>query len=53
MSIVQALLTLMNGTIEIKSEKGRGTVITVSMPHRYASKDDINKNTLLTDNVRL
>ena len=53
MSIVQALLTLMNGSIEIKSEKGRGTVVTVSMPHRYASKDDINKNALLTDNVRL
>lgn len=53
MSIAKSLMKLMHGTIEITSEKGKGTVVKTSQPHRYASKEDINKNTLLTDNVRL
>ncbi len=53
MSIASALMKLMHGTIEITSEKGKGTVVKTSQPHRYANKEDINKKTLLTDNVRL
>ena len=53
MSIASTLMKLMHGTIEISSEKGKGTLVKTSQPHRYASKEDINKKTLLTDNVRL
>ena len=53
LSIAKSLLTLMNGTIEIKSESGKGTTVVTSQPHRYAKKEDVEKGTTLVDNVRL
>lgn len=40
MSIVKELVTLMQGTIEIDSEPGRGTKIEVQIPFRIATEKD-------------
>ena len=53
LSITKTLLYLMNGTIAIKSELGKGTVVTTTQPHRYAKKEEVEKSTSLTGNVRL
>ncbi len=53
LSITKGLLYLMNGTINVKSELGKGTTITVSIPHRCAEKKDVEKATSLTGNVLL
>ena len=53
LSITKGLLYLMNGTINVKSELGKGTTITVSIPHRCAEKKDVEKTTSLTGNVIL
>ena len=44
----------MHGTIEITSEKGRGTIVRTSQPHRYAKQSDIGNDTdvMFTSNVR-
>ena len=51
LSIAKNLLTIMNGTIDIKSEEGKGTTVRTSQPHRFAKKEDITKDTLLVNNV--
>ncbi len=52
LSIAKTLLYLMNGTIDIKSELGKGTTVTTSQPHLYAKKEDVEKSTTLAENVR-
>ena len=53
LSIAKTLLYLMGGTIDIRSEPGKGTTVITSQPHRYAKKEEIEKSTSLTGNVRL
>ncbi|MBO4732580.1 MAG: EAL domain-containing protein [Spirochaetaceae bacterium] len=52
LNLVKALISLMNGTIEIKSEKGKGTTVRTSQPHRYANKNDIKNDTTLATNLK-
>ena len=51
--IAQQLLALTNGTIEVIPKKGKGVIVKTSQPHRFCKKDDIDKETVLTQNVRL
>ena len=53
LSIAQSLLKLMKGTIEITSEQGKGTVVTTSQPHRFAKKEEVEEDVMLTGNVRV
>ena len=53
LSIAKSLLKLMRGTITINSEKGKGTTVISSQPHRYANKEDVLKKATLTGNVRV
>ena len=41
MSIVKKLVDLMSGKIEIESELGKGTCVTVTLEHRLATDDEI------------
>lgn len=41
MTIVKRLTELMDGTVEAESEVGKGTKLTVIMPHRIASETDV------------
>ena len=43
----------MNGTIDIKSAPGKGTTVAVAMPHIYAKKEDVEKASTLSGNVRV
>ena len=52
LSIAKTLLYLMGGTIDIKSELGKGTTVITSQPHRYAKKEEVEKSTSLAGNVR-
>ena len=41
MPIVKRLVEFMDGTIEVKSEKGVGTTVVVTLPHRIAEKSNL------------
>ena len=48
LSLVQNLMLLMHGTIEIQSTKDKGTLVHISQPHRFANKEDVvNETTLM------
>ncbi|MCR4736406.1 MAG: EAL domain-containing protein [Treponema sp.] len=51
LTIAKKLITLMNGTIEISSKQNVGTCVKTTQRHRYAKKEDIDKNSTLTANL--
>jgi len=51
--IAKELLKLMDGTITITPKKGKGVIVRTSQPHRFCKKDEIDRETVLTQNVRL
>lgn len=50
--LAKSLLIIMNGTIEFSSEPGIKTIVKTCQPHRFAKKEDVEKETFLTQNVR-
>lgn len=42
-TIAKRLTELMGGTIEVESEAGRGTKVTILVPHRIASEGDVRE----------
>ncbi|MBQ2581699.1 MAG: response regulator, partial [Ruminococcus sp.] len=44
MGIVKKLVDMLGATIEIHSEKGKGTSVTVVMPHRIAEESQVEKD---------
>ena len=52
MNIVLQLAKLMGGTVEITSELGKGTKVVLSMPHRYARKEDIDSESTLIGTLK-
>ena len=51
--IAKELLELMSGTITITPKKGKGVIVRTSQPHRFCKKDEIDREAVLTQNVRL
>lgn len=47
MPIVKKMIDLMNGTVEVESELGKGTTFVLTIPHRVASLKDMQS---ITDN---
>ncbi|MDO4486113.1 MAG: ATP-binding protein [Bacillota bacterium] len=45
MPIVKRLVEILDGTIEVKSEKGVGTTVIITLPHRIAEKSNLVMHT--------
>ncbi len=46
--LAKSLLVLMNGSIEINSEPGKGCTVKTCQPHRFAKKEDVQQETTLS-----
>ena len=44
MAIVKNFVDLMNGSIKVESELGKGSTFTITIPHKIANKDYTNRN---------
>ena len=51
--ITQKLLELTGVSIEIVPKKGKGVIVKTIQTHRFCKKEDVEKETVLTQNVRL